>query len=377
MKTKTVKRIISFIILILVPSFLCGLLSSCKRTDYTAEDIYGWWESERKTDHHYVLYIHEEYTEFFMFYDETEETADRYATTHWISGSFDIPEGEFASHTWVMYEDYDRTDTGGDWYWRNSNTPKENSYGIRFEFKEGKIYWEHLLGSGNFTIFTKSQREHPMCERVIEQRQRCYEASFTAKPLELGEVRYFPENNRSQDVPNAFFCIEITNPNPFRVYYPELIFYKDNIYCDDNMQIVYESPVSQFIEANSTVMYVGSVYEDLVDVSQVKCEARYNIYSVMFEGQKPVVEVGTSEVKKDESGRVCEVVVKTRASMGSGSFNGDGVRDRYFLNIVFYKDGKIIGCGNDVFDYSDIKTPDTISWFTPVTDYDYYEIYVS
>jgi len=310
-RRKHTGHIFSLVIFILLASFVCGLFSSCKRTDYTVDDIYGWWESETKTDHHYVLYIHEEYTELFCFYDETEQTADKRSTRLWISGSFDIPEGTFASHVWMMREDYDRTDTGADWYWPDSDAPKEHSYGIEYEFKAGKIFWEHLKGSGNFTIFKRSEREHPLCEKVLEQRQRCYEASFTAKPLELGEVNYFPENNRPQDVPNAFYSVEITNPNPFRVYYPVLIFYEDHYDRDDRSKIVYESPVSQYIEANSTIVYVGSIYENLVDVSQYQCDVRYNVYSAMFEGQKPVVEVGTSEVIKDDSGRVSEVVVKS------------------------------------------------------------------
>lgn len=358
-------------------SFVCGLFTACKHKTYTVDDIYGWWESPHTTDHHYVIYIHEEYTEWFLFYDETEQTAGKNSTRGWISGPFDVLEGEFESHTWVMREDYDRTDTGSDWVWTDTGTPKERSYGIGLEFKEGKIYWEHLKGSGKFTIFEKSEREHPLCERVIEQRQRCYDVSHEAKPLELGEIKYFPENNCDQAVPNAFFTAEITNPNPYRVYYPQLIFYVDHFDRDDRSQIVYVAPVTQFIEAESTVVYVGSIYDELIDVSKYKCDIRYNVYNFMFEGQKPVIKTGVSEVKKDDTGKVCEVVVETAGSLGTGSFNGDNIKDYYYLNIVFYKNGEIVGAGFDDFKYQDIKKPNKISWFTPVTDYDYYEIYVT
>lgn len=353
-------------VLILITALIGTLVSSCSlKADKTVEDLYGWWESKHK-EFHYTLYIHDNNIELFYFEDETEETALFTSRYRWRSLTFEIPQGNFSTYSWETKGDYDKTEIGSDWNYMNRNP----YFGYeQFEYKNGKIYWTLIGGK---TEFKKSTREHPLCEEHLRLLEQGYEISLIAQPLELGEIHYFSETNIPSDkTDNALFCIEITNPNPFRVYFPELIYYKDDGDYDFFTLI-------QYIEAESTIVYVSldSVY--LHDFSNDNCEIHYNPYNGRYKGQEATVVVtDRSKVVKDDNGLVTGVIVETRGESGSEQVNGDQIRDSYFLCVVFYKDNEIVGCGYGVFSHLDLGKANTINYLTPVTDYDYYEIYAT
>ena len=239
----------------------------------------------------------------------------------------------------------------------------------KFEYKNNRIYWEVIGGE---IEFRKSTREHPLCEEHLELLQKGYENSLIAEPLKLGDIHYFEETNIPSDkVENSLFCIEITNPNPFRVYFPELVYYR----ADGTKGI---RIVLQYVEAESTIVYVGLDSDRVYDFSDDCCEIHYNPYNTRYKGQEATVVVtDRSKVVTDNNGLVTGVTVETRGEAGSEQINGDQIRDSYFLNVVFYKDNEIVGCGHDVFSQLDVGKTNTIKYFSPVTDYDYYEIYAT
>lgn len=361
------RRVLSFSALLIVITALIGsMLTACSLTaNKTVRDLYGWWESKHK-EIHYTLYIHDNYIELFYFEDETEETAHFTSRSRWRSLTFEIPQGNFSTYSWETRGDYDRSHIGSDW----SYTDRDPYYGYgQFEYKNGKIYWSVIGGE---IEFKKSAREHPLCEEYLKLLQEGYEISLIAKPLELGEIHYFTGTNLPQEkAGNALYSVEITNPNPFRIYFPELVCYKD----DGDYDI---HTICQYIEAESTIVYVGldSVYPR--DFSGDYCEIHYNPYNARYKGQEAmVVATDRSKVVKDNNGLVTEVIVETRGAAGSEQVNGDQIRDSYFLHVVFYKDNEIVGCGYDVFSLTDMDKTNTIKYLTPVTDYDSYEIYVT
>ena len=351
-------------VLILITALIGSLVSSCSRkADKTVEDLYGWWESKHK-EFHYTLYIHDNNIELFYFEDETEETALFTSRCFWRSLTFEIPQESFSTYSWATKGDYDRSEIGSDWSYIRSPY-----YGYeQFEYKNGKIYWTVIGGE---IEFKKSTREHPLCEEHLKLLEQGYENSLIAQPLELGEIHYFTETNLPPGEGDALYCFEITNPNPFRVYFPDLIYYKDN---GDYEYFT----LTQYIEAESTIVYVGldSVFPH--DFSNDNCEIHYNPYNGRYKGQEATVVVtDRSKVVKDNNGLVTEVIVETRGESGSEQVNGDQIRDSYFLNVVFYKDNEIVGCGYGVFSHLDLGKANTIKYLTTVTDYDYYEIYAT
>ena len=353
-------------VLILITALIGSMVSSCSLIENkTVEDLYGWWESKHK-QFHYTLYIHDNNIELFYFEDEAEETALFTSRNKWRSLTFEIPQGKFSTYSWETKGDYDRTEIGSDWSYVYADP--YFGYG-KFEYKNDRIYWEVIGGE---IEFRKSTREHPLCEEHLELLQKGYENSLIAEPLKLGDIHYFEETNIPSDkVENSLFCIEITNPNPFRVYFPELVYYKPD--GTKGVRIIL-----QYIEAESTIVYVGLDSDRVYDFSDDCCEIHYNPYNTRYKGQEATVVVtDRSKVVTDNNGLVTGVTVETRGEAGSEQINGDQIRDSYFLNVVFYKDNEIVGCGYDVFSQLDMGKTNTIKYFSPVTDYDYYEIYAT
>jgi hypothetical protein len=51
--------------------------------------------------------------------------------------------------------------------------------------------------------------------------------------------------------------------------------------------------------------------------------------------------------------------------------------EKFKLNMIFYKDDEIVGFGFDEFDFVYRTKQIGIRYFTPVADYDRFEVYVS
>lgn len=365
--------------IVLLTAILCGMVTSCGLLrKKNIEDIYGWWEREANYGH-YVLYIHDDYMEFFYFKDENEEYAESRDRLGWLSYKItDMEEGR-SSLKWKGAYDYDRSRTGIYWEWdvhvdeeNNTKDPHNN-----YEYKDGKIYDYSLYGVTQ--AYTRSKREHPLCVATVELRERCLKEEANAKPLEMGEIKYIPDTNLPEDKPyQALYSVEITNPNPFRVYAPQLVFYKDG----QERHIRYEW-VCDFVEAESSIIFVGYISDDepVIDelfAPDVRCEIHYNIYDIRFPGQENTVDVASiGDATKDLDGKIAEMVIGTRGTLGNDRQTGDSALDRFTINIVFYKDNEIIGVGCGTFNMRTMDRKHTVTKFSTFSDYDYLEVYIT
>ena len=86
-------------------------------------------------------------------------------------------------------DDYDRTEQGYAWHWTLSEELNDNY--DELEYSNNSIINRYPNSSRG--TYKRSEREHPLCEKLLEDRKRCVEAAKTAKPLELEEIKYLPE----------------------------------------------------------------------------------------------------------------------------------------------------------------------------------------
>ena len=56
---------------------------------------------------------------------------------------------------------------------------------------------------------------------------------------------------------------------------------------------------------------------------------------------------------------------------------GDVMSEEFNVSIIFYKDDEIVGFGFDEFDFVSRTKQIGIRYFTPIADYDRYEVYYS
>ena len=270
-------------------------------------------------------------------------------------------------------DDYDRTEQGYAWHWTLSEELNDNY--DEFEYSNDSIVNWHPNSSRG--TYKRSEREHPLCEKLLEDRKRCVEAAKTAKPLELEEIKYLPEAKFGRD--DIYFVAKITNPNPFRVYMPELLFYRS-----DKLNPLETARVERFIEAESTSIVVLKFYDEShgsgsdIFRDSVKCEINYNIYLIRFPGQENTYEVfGPGKVTLDDNGYVKNIQVETMCTYGNDRQPGDVMSEEFNVSIIFYKDDEIVGFGFDEFDFVSRTRQRGIRYFTPIADYDRYEVYYS
>lgn len=371
--------------IVLLTAILCGMVTSCGLLrKKNIEDIYGWWEREANYGH-YVLYIHDDYMEFFYFKDENEEQVDERDRLGWLSYKIVDTEESRSSFKWKGSYDYDRSRTGTHWEWdvhveveaERETKESHNNY----EYKDGKIYDYSLVEH----VYTRSKREHPLCVKTLELRERYLKEEANAKPLELGEIKYFPDTNLPEDSKyQAMYSVEITNPNPFRIYSPQLVFYKEG--QDRHVKYVW---ICDQIEAESSVVHVGYLSDEQTGIYEqpsieelfgpdIRCEIHYNIYDIRFPGQENSVEVASiGDVTKDQNGMITEMIVGTRGTWGNEQQPGDSAVDRFTINIVFYKDNEITGVGCGTFNMRTMDRQHTVTNFSAFGDYDYLEVYIT
>ena len=270
-------------------------------------------------------------------------------------------------------EDYDRTEQGPAWQWVLSEILNDDY--DEFRYSNNSIVNRYYNSSRG--TYKRSEREHPLCEKLLEDRKRCVEAAKTAKPLELEEIKYLPEAKFGRD--DIYFVAKITNPNPFRVYMPELLFYRS-----DKLNPLQTARVERFIEAESTSIVVIEFYDEShgsgsdIFRDSVKCEINYNIYLIRFPGQENTYEVvSPGKVTLDDNGYVKNVLFETRFTYGNDRQLGDVMGEKFKLNMIFYKDDEIVGFGFDEFNLPNETRQRGIRYFTPIADYDRFEVYVS
>ena len=370
-------RIRIAVITIVMIAILCCLVTSCFRLGRkkpSEDDIYGWYELEIDKGH-YVMSVQDDYIDVFFFKKDNENEETMSASERNIGYSYKICDIEVKGSRVIInaIEDYDRTEQGPAWHWTLSEELYD--YIDEFEYSNNSIVnWHPNSSKGTYK---RSEREHPLCEKILEDRKRCVETAKTAKPLELEEIKYFSEAKFGRD--DIYFVAKITNPNPFRVYKPELLFYRS-----DKLNPLETAKVEWFIEAESTSIVVIEFYDEShgsgsdIFRDSVKCEINYNIYLIRFPGQENTYEVvGPGKVTRDDNGYVNGFHVETRCTYGNDRQLGDVMGEKFKLNMIFYKDDEIVGFGFDEFNLPNKTKQIGIRYFTPVADYDRYEVYIS
>ena len=370
-------RIKIAVITIVMTAILCCLVTSCFRLGGkkpSEDDIYGWYEL-KIDEGHYVMSVQDDYIDVFFFKKDNENEETMSASERNIGYSYKICDIEVKGSRVIInaIEDYDRTEQGPAWHWTLSE--ELNDYIDEFEYSNNSIVnWHPNSSKGTYK---RSEREHPLCEKLLEDRKRCVEAAKTAKPLELEEIKYFSEAKFGRD--DIYFVAKITNPNPFRVYKPELLFYRS-----DKLNPLETAKVEWFIEAESTSIVVIEFYDEShgsgsdIFRDSVKCEINYNIYLIRFPGQENTYEVvSPGKVTLDDNGYVKNVLFETRCTYGNDRQLGDVMGEKFKLNMIFYKDDEIVGFGFDEFDFVSRTKQIGIRYFTPIADYDRFEVYVS
>jgi len=371
-------RIKIAVITIVMTAILCSLVTSCFRLGGkkpSEDDIYGWYEL-KIAEGHYVMSVQDDYIDVFFFNKDNENEETMSASERDVGYSYKICDIEVKGSRVIInaFEDYDRTEQGPAWHWTLSEELNDN-YIDEFEYSNNSIVnWHPNSSKGTYK---RSEREHPLCEKILEDRKRCVETAKTAKPLELEEIKYFSEAKFGRD--DIYFVAKITNPNPFRVYKPELLFYRS-----DKLNPLETAKVEWFIEAESTSIVVIKFYDEShgsgsdVFRDSVKCEINYNIYLIRFPGQENTYEVfGPGKVTLDDNGYVKNVLFETRFTYGNDRQLGDVMDEKFKLNMIFYKDDEIVGFGFDEFNLPNETRQRGIRYFTPIADYDRYEVYVS
>ena len=370
-------RIKIAVITIVMTAILCCLVTSCFRLGGkkpSEDDIYGWYEL-KIDEGHYVMSVQDDYIDVFFFKKDNENEETMSASERNIGYSYKICDIEVKGSRVIInaLDDYDRTEQGPAWHWTLSE--ELNDYIDEFEYSNNSIVnWHPNSSKGTYK---RSEREHPLCEKLLEDRKRCVEAAKTAKPLELEEIKYLPEAKFGRD--DIYFVAKITNPNPFRVYKPELLFYRS-----DKLNPLETAKVEWFIEAESTSIVVIEFYDEShgsgsdIFRDSVKCEINYNIYLIRFPGQENTYEVvSPGKVTLDDNGYVKNVLFETRCTYGNDRQLGDVMGEKFKLNMIFYKDDEIVGFGFDEFDFVSRTKQIGIRYFTPIADYDRFEVYVS
>lgn len=370
-------RIKIAVITIVMTATLCCLVTSCFRLGRkkpSEDDIYGWYEL-KIDEGHYVMSVQDDYIDVFFFKKDNENEETMSASERNIGYSYKICDIEVKGSRVIInaIEDYDRTEQGPAWHWTLSEELYD--YIDEFEYSNNSIVnWHPNSRKGTYK---RSEREHPLCEKILEDRKRCVETAKTAKPLELEEIKYFSEAKFGRD--DIYFVAKITNPNPFRVYKPELLFYRS-----DKLNPLETAKVEWFIEAESTSIVVIKFYDEShgsgsdIFRDSVKCEINYNIYLIRFPGQENTYEVvSPGKVTLDDNGYVKNVLFETRFTYGNDRQLGDVMGEKFKLNMIFYKDDEIVGFGFDEFNLPNETRQRGIRYFTPIADYDRYEVYVS
>ena len=370
-------RIKIAVITIVMTAILCCLVTSCFRLGGkkpSEDDIYGWYEL-KIAEGHYVMSVQDDYIDVFFFNKDNENEETMSASETDVGYSYKICDIEVKGSRVIInaIEDYDRTEQGPAWHWTLSEELYD--YIDEFEYSNNSIVnWHPNSSKGTYK---RSEREHPLCEKILEDRKRCVETAKTAKPLELEEIKYFSEAKFGRD--DIYFVAKITNPNPFRVYKPELLFYRS-----DKLNPLETAKVEWFIEAESTSIVVIKFYDEShgsgsdVFRDSVKCEINYNIYLIRFPGQENTYEVvSPGKVTLDDNGYVKNALFETRCTYGNDRQLGDVMDEKFKLNMIFYKDDEIVGFGFDEFDFVSRTRQRGIRYFTPIADYDRYEVYVS
>lgn len=371
-------RIKIAVITIVMTAILCCLVTSCFRLGRkkpSEDDIYGWYEL-KIDEGHYVMSVQDDYIDVFFFKKDNENEETMSASERNIGYSYKICDIEVKGSRVIINarEDYDRTEQGPAWHWTLSEELNDN-YIDEFEYSNNSIVnWHPNSSKGTYK---RSEREHPLCEKILEDRKRCVETAKTAKPLELEEIKYFSEAKFGRD--DIYFVAKITNPNPFRVYKPELLFYRS-----DKLNPLETAKVEWFIEAESTSIVVIEFYDEShgsgsdIFRDSVKCEINYNIYLIRFPGQENTYEVvSPGKVTLDDNGYVKNVLFETRFTYGNDRQLGDVMGEKFKLNMIFYKDDEIVGFGFDEFNLPNETRQRGIRYFTPIADYDRFEVYVS
>lgn len=370
-------RIKIAVITIVMTATLCCLVTSCFRLGRkkpSEDDIYGWYEL-KIDEGHYVMSVQDDYIDVFFFKKDNENEETMSASERNIGYSYKICDIEVKGSRVIInaIEDYDRTEQGPAWHWTLSEELYD--YIDEFEYSNNSIVnWHPNSSKGTYK---RSEREHPLCEKILEDRKRCVETAKTAKPLELEEIKYFSEAKFGRD--DIYFVAKITNPNPFRVYKPELLFYRS-----DKLNPLETAKVEWFIEAESTSIVVIEFYDEShgsgsdIFRDSVKCEINYNIYLIRFPGQENTYEVvSPGKVTLDDNGYVKNVLFETRFTYGNDRQLGDVMGEKFKLNMIFYKDDEIVGFGFDEFNLPNETRQRGIRYFTPIADYDRFEVYVS
>ena len=370
-------RIKIAVITIVMTAILCCLVTSCFRLGGkkpSEDDIYGWYEL-KIAEGHYVMSVQDDYIDVFFFNKDNENEETMSASETDVGYSYKICDIEVKGSRVIInaIEDYDRTEQGPAWHWTLSEELYD--YIDEFEYSNNSIVnWHPNSSKGTYK---RSEREHPLCEKILEDRKRCVETAKTAKPLELEEIKYFSEAKFGRD--DIYFVAKITNPNPFRVYKPELLFYRS-----DKLNPLETAKVEWFIEAESTSIVVIKFYDEShgsgsdVFRDSVKCEINYNIYLIRFPGQENTYEVvSPGKVTLDDNGYVKNALFETRCTYGNDRQLGDVMDEKFKLNMIFYKDDEIVRFGFDEFDFVSSTRQRGIRYFTPIADYDRYEVYVS
>ena len=347
---------------VLISVSLICCISSCGLSRHTVDDIYGFWESVG--DEHYVAYIHDNFIDVFCFNDDSEKTIDWFNS--W-SGSFVPPDGSFSSYSWVSDYDYDRSNSMNRWWSHDHELYSSRTY----EYKNNRLYRYYDLG--NPTVFVKSKTIDSEILDIVNRFDSCANRLTSVLPLETGDIKLYREmSEQSNNVYNTVFCIEVINPNPFRIFNPEIEFF------DGEGDLVACSRGCRYIESDSNVEIVGGINIDNT-IETLSCEIHYNTYSTYDVGETPTIEIIDSSILSNGAdGNISQVEVSNQVDRIPEPQTELGEEEywKYNLYVVFYKNESIVGVGYGHFDLGTIDEADCITNISRVSDYDAYMIYV-
>ena len=323
---------------------------------YTIDDIYGFWKN--KEDNH-IIYIHDDRVDSFS------KNEDKYSLNG--TGAFDAPTNEkFSQYTWDVSLDYDPSHFGN-WSVRDKTEPDNRLYG--YAFREGKLYYYGIMPNTKPPAEYTKCEEIEACKRILDRMQRAFDAAQGCQPLIAEEVSFFeadPEISKRE-----YVAVKITNPNPYGIYYPDLdLTWTEGDKTYYNSEIEKEQAL-QYIPASESVVVVRWITPRMSkDAYDLVLE--YNPYAIDIDGDRKIPSVGETTISTDrKTGMVDEAQVL---------FEGEAPERELGLDvyILFYKDEELVGVGEDRVYIGGEKGNMlvTLKNFSPVSEYDRFEVYV-
>ena len=348
---KKVSRVMSAMIIIIIMS--CSLSCNLMKR-YTKEDIIGLWMTD---DTETALYISEDMIDIYTRVGSFEDETDKKYTLMW-SGSAEFPSDEFASYQWESTCDRERlqAEFGTDY------VESYDTFSLSFNGDCVICTFAYNMGGTKDKQyrFYKSAVDNPHIVAESEYAERCRQNKTSLVDLEVGDLSVLVGEDGS-----SYFAVEISNPNPYKINSPYIC-----IMFNGNK--VYDECLPQYLNAQSTIVYVGNLGSDydysLGDAAFVSCTAEFNYYNVVYDSDESEVEVVESQLSMNDEGNVDAIKIDYLIKI-KGFYHA--------FYVVFYdSDDRIVDVGYSQLPYSAEETYVEISLASELSDFDHYMIYV-